>query len=307
MTISRAHLSKMQDRGAWEDWGRLVKFLAHQLTCGRLSLALGAGVSTPFGLPNWTALIDRAFVRCGQSRPAGLSDPVAAEKLFDDCCSGDEVKFAELIRIELYDKVDLSMSALRERELLSAIVAMTMASNRGNVSRILTFNFDDLVERFLTYYGFFIESVLDVPAWGTRIDTRVYHIHGFLTGDQQANRGIVMTQRHFDRITGQEGNLWRSLMVDLFRTHTGIFIGLSGNDQNLSSALTQAQKQHVSLGCNDAFWGVRFCLSSDSMINFWEGRGVYCVKLANYDELPQKLFEICQVASSIWRSTLLTT
>ena len=112
-----------------------------------------------------------------------------------------------------------------------------MASNRGSVSRVLTFNFDDLLERFLTYYGFFIEPVSSVPTWGSRIDTRVFHIHGFLRGNEMedVDGPIVMAQKHFDAMTGKDGHPWRELMVDLFRSHTCLFIGLSGDDNNLST------------------------------------------------------------------------
>lgn len=260
----------------------------------------------PFGLPNWTVLVDRAFESVGEPRPVGLSEPLAAERLLIDHCGRDELKFARLVRKALYDKVDLSMSALRRQELLAAIGALTMASNRGSVSRVLTFNFDDLLERFLTYYGFFIEPVTSVPAWGSRIDTRIFHIHGFLPSNEKEDvQGpIVLAQKHFDAITGKDGHPWRALMVDLFRTHTCIFIGLSGADANLSSALNDTIGQHAGTGQKDPFWGVRFCSRGDPMISFWEERGVACSSLEDYSELPGRLFEICQAASGMWRGNL---
>jgi hypothetical protein len=295
----------MQDEGAWADWQRLRDYLAVQLTGGRLALVLGAGISIPIGLPSWSDLVNRAFAKTGLTRSLQQTDQVAAETLFAHV-GNDETAFAELIRGVLYDGIDLSMTSLRNRDLLAALGALTMGSNRGSVTKVLTFNFDDLLERFLTYYGFFVEPVVTVPAWGSRVDTRVYHIHGLLPSDLSiaVRNPIVMTQKHFDDITGKDGNVWRSLMVDLFQTHTCIFIGLSGNDNNLSSALTEAQKRHACLARKDAFWGVRFCLDFDPMTGFWQQRGVYCCRAPTHDSLPTKLFEICQTASERWHKAL---
>ena len=121
MSGTRVLMSKMQDLGAWQDWARLREFLARQLTGGRLSMALGAGVSVPFGLPGWGDLTDRAYKICGEVRPANLSLPHAAERLLTKHCGNDELEFARLIRKGLYDGVDLSMVALRKRDLLAAI------------------------------------------------------------------------------------------------------------------------------------------------------------------------------------------
>jgi hypothetical protein len=44
---------------SWEVNGTVIKFLAEQLNKSRLSLVVGAGLSTEFGLPNWQTLIDK--------------------------------------------------------------------------------------------------------------------------------------------------------------------------------------------------------------------------------------------------------
>ena len=66
----------------------------------------------------------------------------------------------------------------------------------------------------------------------------------------------------------------------------------------------QTRTQHAAMGRKDAFWGVRFCKADDEMVGSWEERGVFCVKMSSYDELPPKLFEICQTASMLWHENL---
>ena len=85
------------------------------------------------------------------------------------------------------------------------------------------------------------------------------------------------------------------MLLSLFRNRTCLFIGLSGDDPNLSALLVRVQKEHASLTTRTLYWGVAFITERDASQR-WLDRGVYPVVLNNYDELPQKLFEISRAA-----------
>ena len=55
---------------AYDDWDQLCDLLASAVSQGRLVPVLGAGVSMPFGLPSWPALLDRLYANVHESRPA---------------------------------------------------------------------------------------------------------------------------------------------------------------------------------------------------------------------------------------------
>src|SRR5262249_46572895 len=153
-------------------------------------------------------------------------------------------------------------------DLLTAVGALTMASGRGNVAKVVTFNYDDILELYLSCYGFHCATVTRVPRWATREDVTVLHPHGFLPSDSTALdvSPIVLTQLDYDDIVGNSKDLWRSTIVDVFRSHFCIFIGLSGTDQNLTNMLHTVSKEHASTESGDLFWGARYCLTGDDNI-----------------------------------------
>lgn len=295
-----AAMSILMDPIRYEDEEFLKKFLAAQLSKNRLTLVLGAGVSFGFGLPTWDDLLNRAFEPTGLKRPAGLKNEEAAEYLLNEHFKKDRIKFANNIRSALYEDLDISLNSLRRNDFLASVGAITMVSRRGSISKVVTFNFDDLLETYLTYHGFYVESVSVLPIWNSNKDLRLYHPHGFLPNNlEPIKRGIVFTQSDYDSVVGDSSDKWRSLLLSIFRSSTCIFIGLSGADTNLSSILTEVSKTHVSMG-TQCYWGIRFSNDcNDPRRSMWQERGIYQQALSTYDLIPTWLFEICQKAALI--------
>lgn len=300
----KAMLSAMSDAARWEDEDSLKNFLAEQLYYGRLSLVLGAGASIGFGFPNWDDLVTRAFVIAGVTYPSGKNNEDAAEDLLTGYCQNDDILFANLIRRALYQGCDISLAHIRQNDLLAAIGAIVMSSRRGNVSKVISYNFEELLELYLNYYGFDVNSVPIVPAWALRSDVTIYHPHGFLPSNEseELTRGIVFAQIHYDRIVGKLTEVWRQMQIDIFRSTTCLFIGLSGNDANLRNMLAEVKDSHVSRQSNIPFWGVRFSDDEDDpKKNTWLVRGVFQHTLPDYKRLPEWLFDICQRAAQLHR------
>lgn len=276
--------SSMRERSNYEDPDLLRDFLAEQLAQGALAIVLGAGASKPFGLPDWGTLIDQLHKDCGLTRDLRQSAEVSAETLLSKGFKGDRVELANAIRNAMYDGKDLSLNTLRKSDLLSAIGALTMASARGSVSRVVTFNYDDLVERYLRFFGFDVRTVRQAPYWAGRADVAVLHPHGFLPNDLSAPASpVVLTQADYDEVIGNAKNAWRAAMLEVFSSHTCLFIGLSGDDKNLTSLLSETKARHASLDRGDIFWGVRFS-TDDSYRDLWENRGVFPRIVASHDE-----------------------
>ena len=103
--------------------------------------------------------------------------------------------------------------------------------------RVVTTNFDALFEQAAAHVFDRAPSVFTAPALplGNSF-SGIVHVHGDL-GDQ---RGMVLTDADFGRAYLTEG--WaRRFLVDLFRTHTVLFVGYSHGDtvmNYLSRALT---------------------------------------------------------------------
>jgi hypothetical protein len=294
-------ISNRHSPDVWRDESWLKDFLAKQLTLGRLSLVLGAGVSMGLGLPSWQVLVDSLYARAGQTLVDGQSLEVAAERLLNTGFGGDRVKFAEAIRLALYEPIKSHPRLAETSELMASLGALVMSSSRGRVSNVVTFNFDNLLEEHLESRGFVVRSIDALPAWSDVGDVTVLHPHGLLPRDTDIaiRRGVVFTQHDFAAIIGKEKDLWRQKVTEILRSHTCLFIGVSGGDMNLVSMLQSSGPEHCSRP--DAFWGVRFSGPSDPMSGQWEARGLVNVSLSAHSFLPAWLLDVCQRAAKLRR------
>ncbi|MHC4099055.1 MAG: SIR2 family protein [Planctomycetota bacterium] len=112
-------------------------------------------------------------------------------------------------------------------------------------------------------------------------------------------QGIILAQNQYDKIVGNSKQAWRGIILDIFRSHTCLFIGLSGNDDNLTSILMETKNSHASKRQGDVFWGVRFSDNkNDPKQTTWNTRGVFQDAIASYQELPGWLLKVCQIAAT---------
>lgn len=293
---SKVTLSHFDTDAAFEDPESLKSFLASQLYVGRLTLLLGAGVSFAFGLPSWDTLTARLAARTGIAKPAALTNEEFAEHLLIKFCHNDDARLAALTRDALYDGYDRSFNALRRHDMMAALGALAMASSRGSTTRVITFNFDDLLETYLTSLGFDVEAVVEVPSWMSRADVRVLHPHGLLPSDgTPITRPIVLAKTHYSRVVGRSTSAWRNELIPIMRSSTCLFIGLSGADNNLDSILEEVKDQHVT---RHPYWGLRFALRDDSRLDIWGQRRVFQILVDDHSAIPAWLFEICQRAAT---------
>jgi hypothetical protein len=293
----------MRDVESFKNDDILTSFLAQQLDQGALAIVLGAGISIPLGLPSWPDLLQKLADKLTKALATGLGPDEQAEALFH--ASGlTALEFAEQVRALLYQGVDRSFSGLLNSHLLAALGALAMPSRRGSASEIITFNFDDLLETYLGYYGFTVEVVDILPAWNSRADIRVFHPHGLLPSNPEAplKRGIVLTRSDYDKTVGDPSSAWHSALTQTLASHTCIFLGLSGADANLTSLLTRVQGIHPAAAQGQPYWGIRLTTDGvDPRKSAWESRGVFQKTLSSYDQMPHWLTSICQKAARAYR------
>lgn len=287
----------------WEDPPTLADYLAKQLNTGCLAMVVGAGISLPFGLPDWHTLIKRLYQLKGATPDFTKRYEALAEEFKLTYFRDDANGYLDAVSSALYEGVRIDFETLHRSHTLAAIAALTMASCRGNIAHLITFNFDNLLEIYLAYHGFSVLSIFTESNWAQRTDITIYHPHGFLPaegGVDKSNR-IILDQKSYAEAIGKEGSIWYQRLLTIFRTHTCLFLGLSGDDQNLDSLLTAARENHAYHLDNTAFWGVRFTTDQDPGTSLrWEDRGIFTKVVANYEtELPNFLFRICQEAAAL--------
>lgn len=286
---------------SWTDREQLTTHLGQELMSGRLAIVLGAGVSKPMNLPDWDELLDRMFTTAGLDRPTAKEPKRQAEFFLDAACKGDRQLLIRAVHQALYAAVRSSISIMRRNDTLAAIGALVMASKRGSAAFVVTFNYDDLLERYLEFHGFVTTSVTSTRHWASSADVVIFHPHGFipLTDDRPASEDIVLDLTSYTKIIGNEADPWRQELLTLLRTHTCLFIGISGDDDNMDSLLFRAHGEHAIQSDGLPFWGVRFSTDTSAVDTaYWGKRGLKNFPVRDYhDDLPNFLFEVCQAAA----------
>lgn len=291
----------MKNAAHWEVEDNVIAFLTKQLKGSTISLVLGSGISTKFGLPDWDTLITR--LANGKSLPDDFYDLTAKQqasyiktKLF----SNNEKALNSKIRDVIYENAKLDFETLQSSKLLVSLAALIMASSRGSVSNVVTFNYDDILETYLSFFGFTCESAIDGITWASNKDVVVYHPHGFMPHDMKKpiEGDVVLDSSSFHTIM-QENNHWRRKLFNIFSSTFPIFIGVSGNDEHLLAHLEECKKSHVSIVKDKTpYWGVWFTTDIDSAkAQLWKDLKVYPYKVNSWDDVPHILFKICQEAS----------
>jgi hypothetical protein len=281
----------------------------------RLALFIGSGISLKLakgddgllmGLPDWETLIKNLYSLKGEKPPVNTDFPKAAESFRLRFCKDDDDLWIATVSEALYRDATLDFETIRKNDTLGAIGALIMASLRGSVSEIVSFNYDDVLERYLTYHGLKVIPTFEERFWANRGDAIIYHPHGFLPspGSPFATRStfVVLDRKSYSARTGHSDERMNQKMETVMQSHTCLFIGLSGDDERLDNLMlrTQSEGKHARNPTETAYWGVAFSTSHDPTDALrWEERGVYLHTLGSYQpDLPRLLFEVCQKAAT---------
>jgi hypothetical protein len=278
----------------------LQQYLADQLLRGRLALVLGAGVSQPFGLPGWQTLVDRLFAETSITPPAGQRPERQADYLRAQFYKRNSAGFLDAVHRALYADTTIDRWTLHGTRSLAALGTIVMACARHGVANVITFNFDDLVELYLEQHGFVAISITKPEHWAENAHIRVYHPHGMLprrTGVARSET-LVLDQLSFAQVLQDEKNPWRQELRGVLRTHTCLFVGLSGDDLHLDALITATAGEHAVLPEQIPFWGVRLTTSDDVAKTLWAERKVATWTVSDYDvSLPDFLMDVCEHAA----------
>jgi SIR2-like protein len=241
----------------------------------QLVLFLGAGVSIPYGLPSWKNLVlELLFEHAQGTRQLGRMWPHyrrAVASWMTDYFEYNPLVLARMVERDLKkknpavghngtnsaDSPERFLERLRkhiyahhrepsERTALQAIADLIARSNsRSGIDSVVTFNFDDLLERELQRRKVVVQRV----ASGDRQDgsgLRVIHAHGCVPMEGPiSRRDIIFTEPDYHRLTESVFHWSLSDIVDLLRKKTVLFVGLSMSDPSLRRLLDASRNSDI--------------------------------------------------------------
>lgn len=231
---------------------------------GQFSFFLGAGVSSSAGMPDWNTLLNSLFVSylanefiknedIGSddikqivNRLSNLDEPSAlmSARYLRKGLSKEQTEqkeFTKTITDNLYNLRDLRFSL--ESDLLKAISALCMPKRTGaNVRSVVTYNFDDLLERQLKGRGIQYHCIFSENESYHPDELPVFHVHGFLPENSKEYEGLdkstlVFSEEGYHQIYSEAYHWSNLVQLNNLRENNCLMVGLSMTDPNLRRLL----------------------------------------------------------------------
>jgi hypothetical protein len=256
-----------------DDWRvtreSILSDVRQQYRSSRFSLFLGAGVSSSAGLPDWNALLDSLLVsmladgsREGKSTDAETSSIVKRLREVD---GPSALILARYIRkglsasskqeqSDFVGKVTDRLYSLRDKRfsldsaLIKEIVSLCAPSRTGaKVKAVITYNFDDLIERELSARGVGHRSIFeDIDLAGPE-ELPIYHVHGFLPENRSVHPNIerstlVFSEEGYHQIYRDSYHWSNLIQLNNLKEVSCLMVGLSLVDPNLRRLLEISAK-----------------------------------------------------------------
>ena len=210
---------------------------------GRVSIFIGAGVSQDSGLSGWNVLLNDMVDQLCSLRQISVNDLAAIK---DDTWDSLLLK-ARYLKHLCYERdislVDLLRNALYKVEIKDSILLNTLALiiKTGKVSGVITYNYDDLLERQLDLSNVSY-SVLDKQSRPEPGYLPIFHVHGFIPRDKDItfDRNVVLTEDEYHSLYNDVFHWANVEQLHALAQTTCFFVGLSMNDPNLRRLLDVA-------------------------------------------------------------------
>lgn len=203
---------------------------------GKLSLITGAGVSIPLGLPSWFDLVVTLCENSGNEELSKLVEDKTKKldlkkisKNFKESFSSEK-DYLEAVKNALYKGVELNLMSIH-KPMMTALASLFIGKYKGRVKNIITYNFDNLLNWYLTVLGLSVNTEFDKRAMDINEDCSIFHIHGFLphkdSGIVSGSKTIVFTQKEFDRNIRKRAGIRMQKIKSILTRSTFLSVGVS--------------------------------------------------------------------------------
>lgn len=235
----------------------------------QFSLFLGAGVSSSAGMPNWNKLLNSLFVsylanefdksknitdtdineivdRLNQvDEQSALMAARYLRKGLSKQQSNDET-FVKAITKSLYELRDKTKS--ENSSLINSITNICMPRQNGaRIKSVITYNFDDLLEKNLTSKSIKHHSIYTENEISSSDELPVYHAHGFLPENRNLYHSLdkttlVFSEEGYHHIYSNPYHWSNLIQLYNLKENNCLMIGLSMTDPNLRRLLDISSK-----------------------------------------------------------------
>ncbi len=251
--------------GDWEkEREERIQLICEYYERGQFTMFLGAGVSSSAGMPDWNTLLNSLFVSYLTKEfndNANISDEdikqiverlnkidepsaLMAARYLRKGLSKEiaEIKeFTKTITDNLYKLRDTKRKI--DSTLITTIASLCMPKRTGaKVKSVVTYNFDDLLERQLDATRIQHHSIYTENESYDPDELPVYHVHGFLPENTKKYEGLekstlVFSEEGYHQIYSDPYHWSNLVQLTNLRENNCLMVGLSMTDPNLRRLL----------------------------------------------------------------------
>lgn len=257
-----------------EDWrekrDQVILEVSESYRSGRFSLVLGAGVSSSAGLPDWDTLLNSLFVSMLTDKDLsdkssdnehvasivkrlrqidGPSALMLARYIRKGLSAGSEKEqneFIQAVTTRLYSLRNKQFSL--SSQLIKEIASLCTPTRTGaKVRSVITYNFDDLMERELEARSLAIRSIFEEVELAAPEELPIYHVHGFLPENRTSYSNLdrstlVFSEEGYHQIYSEAYHWSNLVQLASLKETTCLMVGLSLTDPNLRRLLEISAK-----------------------------------------------------------------
>lgn len=234
-----------------------IDLLKAALIDNQLTLVCGAGVSRDLSIPTWNELLVNILneVYSNDHDDLNTKNKVTAESLLSLMPQSNLIlgKYLKLILNDNFNKIVQKNLYLyynqfyeydpiylnSETNMMNAIVELARPKRSGKrLESIITFNFDDLIEKALERNHIEHVSIWkEGQTYGVDL-LPIFHVHGFLPNKSNFEEPNLIFSEEAYHSQFIDPYSWSNLIqLNLFSTNVCLFVGLSLSDPNLRRLL----------------------------------------------------------------------
>jgi hypothetical protein len=198
----------------------------------------------------------------------------------------------------------LEIQSLLRNPLLMAIAALLMGSQRGRIRRVITLNYDNLLQWTLSIFGFSVQTVYKLTSIETNADVKIYHPHGFLPipgSGEESSDFIIFGKESVNLRLGASGDPWFEMIRHILNSSICLFIGVSPNSLSdpALSPLFNTIGRNVMTDRPLGSWIIKEKETdtvSQAKLAEFQRYNLYPLRFKTSEEISILLFEICKKA-----------
>lgn len=263
---------------------------------GKNTLFIGAGVSSSAGLPSWNTLLHSMIEQSSQ----GNDSEHYSENLDRDSDNSSIIKGRYIKMLynnddnEFITSIKTALSVPTKESPLVEHIGNIVNTNR--INQIITYNYDDLIEKELLIRGIDYTSISKSERLiGDSLP--IYHVHGYIPiireGIKYNPNDVRLSEDSYHEIYKDSYHWSNVIQLYALSNSTCFFIGLSMKDPNLRRLLDISTKRGDESIYHFAFLKRDEFSQHKLTENIFREMEVQIIWYEQYSELPSLLSKIC--------------